>query len=118
MLLQYISIILFKEIINPCSLQVRLSFTVSCVIKNISSTEKGMVINMKNLKRIGAILIVVLLLSLYGLTLYAGLTASPDYQSLLMASIYSTTMIPLMLYAYMLVYRLLKKRAEEEAKRK
>ncbi len=117
MLLQYISIILFKEIINPCSLQVRLSFTVLCD-KNISSTEKGMVINMKNLKRIGAILIVVLLLSLYGLTLYAGLTASPDYQSLLMASIYSTTMIPLMLYAYMLVYRLLKKRAEEEAKRK
>ncbi|MDF2869022.1 MAG: hypothetical protein K0R05_597 [Anaerocolumna sp.] len=90
----------------------------TCLRLLLAGCEKGMVINMKNLKRIGAILIVVLLLSLYGLTLYAGLTASPDYQSLLMASLYSTTMIPLMLYAYMLVYRLLKKRAEEEAKRK
>lgn len=85
---------------------------------NYYFTLEGMVLYMKIIKRIGAIFLVILLLSLYGLTLYAGFTASPNYQSLLMASIYSTTMIPIMLYAYMLVYKLLKKRAEEEARKK
>lgn len=73
---------------------------------------------MKKIKRIGAIIAVLLLLSLYGITLYAGLTASPNSKSLLMASLYSTIMIPLMLYAYILVYKLLKKRAEAEANKK
>ena len=73
---------------------------------------------MKKLKRIGALIAVVLLLSLYGITLYAGLTASPNSKSLLMASLYSTIMIPLLLYAYMLVYRLLKKHNEEDARKK
>lgn len=73
---------------------------------------------MKKIKRIGALTAVLLLLSLYGFTLYAGLTASPNSKGLLMASLYSTIMIPILLYAYMLVYKLLKKRGEEEAKKR
>ncbi|SHO51898.1 hypothetical protein [Anaerocolumna xylanovorans] len=73
---------------------------------------------MKKAKRIGAIIAIVLLLSLYGVTFYAGLTASPDSKGLLMASLYTTFMVPLLLYVYMLVYKLLKKRGEEEAKKR
>lgn len=73
---------------------------------------------MQKMKRIGALIVVVLLLSLYGITLYAGLTASPNSKGLLMASLYTTIMVPLLLYAYILVYKLLKKRGEEEAKKR
>lgn len=73
---------------------------------------------MKKIKRIGALIVVALLLSLYGITLYAGLTASPNSKGLLMASLYTTIMVPLLLYAYILVYKLLKKRGEEEAKKR
>jgi hypothetical protein len=73
---------------------------------------------MKKIKRIGALIAVILLLSLYGISFYAGLTASPNSKGLLMASIYSTIMIPIMLYVYMFVYKLLKRHGEEEAKKR
>jgi NADH:ubiquinone oxidoreductase subunit 6 (subunit J) len=64
---------------------------------------------MKKMKRILALIGAVLLLSLYLMTLIGALTASENQGALLKASIYSTVVVPVFLYAYMLVYRLLKK---------
>ncbi len=69
---------------------------------------------MKKIKRIAAILIVVFLLSLYGLTLFAAFTSSPNKNALFQASLYSTVVIPIMIYSYMLVYRLLKKESQKK----
>ncbi len=69
---------------------------------------------MKKTKRILAVVGVVFLLSLYGLTLFAALTSSPHSTALFQASLYSTAVIPIMLYAYILVYRLLKKESQDK----
>ncbi len=69
---------------------------------------------MKKIKRILAIIVVIFLVSLYGLTLYAALTASPNSHALFQASLYSTVVIPIMIYAYMLVYKLLKKWSQDK----
>lgn len=69
---------------------------------------------MKKLKRILALLVVILLVSLYGVTLFAALTASPNQNALFMASLYSTAVIPIMIFGYTLVYRIVKRRAKED----
>ncbi len=69
---------------------------------------------MKKIKRISALILAVFLFSLYGLTLYAALTSSPESHALFMASIYCTVAIPITIYAYMLVYRLLKKDSQDK----
>lgn len=69
---------------------------------------------MKKMKRILAIIGAVLLLSIYGLTIVGALTASPQSSALFRASLYSTVVVPIMLYAYMLVYRLLKKDTKDK----
>ncbi len=69
---------------------------------------------MKKVKRILAIIVVIFLVSLYGLTLYAALTSSPNSHALFQASLYSTVIIPIMIYAYILVYRLLKKESQDK----
>ncbi len=69
---------------------------------------------MKKIKRILALLVVILLLSLYGLTFFASLTASPNQNALFMASLYCTAVIPIMIFAYSLVYKIVKRRAKED----
>jgi preprotein translocase subunit SecG len=69
---------------------------------------------MKKLKRIFAILTVVFLLSLIGINVYAAFTASPASHALFQASLYSIVVIPIMIYGYILVYRLLKRYAEDK----
>lgn len=64
---------------------------------------------MKKVKRILAILAVVFLLSLIGINVYAAFTASPDSHALFQASLYSIVVIPIMIYGYIIVYRLLKR---------
>lgn len=64
---------------------------------------------MKKVKRILALIGVILLVSMYILTLVGALIAPEYSDALFKASIYSTIVVPVMLYAYMLVYRLLKK---------
>jgi quinol-cytochrome oxidoreductase complex cytochrome b subunit len=68
---------------------------------------------MKSIKRILAIIAVIFLLSLIGLTVYAALTSSPNSHALFQACIYSIVVIPIMIYAYMLVYRLVKKNGQD-----
>lgn len=63
---------------------------------------------MKKTKRILAAAGAFLLLAMYGLTLVFALMDHPYSEDLLMASIACTILFPVLLYAYILVYRLLK----------
>lgn len=63
---------------------------------------------MKTTKRVLAAAGAILLLAMYGLTLIFALMDHPSSEDLLMASIACTILFPVLLYAYILVYRLLK----------
>ncbi|MBQ6323086.1 MAG: hypothetical protein IJI24_09445 [Lachnospiraceae bacterium] len=54
---------------------------------------------MKYIKRAGALLSAIFLLSLYGITFYLGVTGNEKTTDLLMASILCTVLIPVVLYA-------------------
>ena len=57
------------------------------------------------LKRIFALLLVIIMVALVFLTLYFALTGSPYFT----ASMISMFMLPILVYAYMFIYRLLHK---------
>lgn len=69
---------------------------------------------MKKVKQILAAAGVVLLVGLYVSTLVCALSESENYMNLLMASIYATVIIPVLLWAYTFIYRLMHKKDEEE----
>ncbi|MCI5919664.1 MAG: hypothetical protein MRZ75_10115 [Roseburia sp.] len=64
---------------------------------------------MKKIKQILAILGIVLLVGLYISTLVCALSDSPDYERMLSASVYATVIIPVLIWAYSFIYKLLKK---------
>ncbi len=66
---------------------------------------------MHKLKRIAALLLVIILVGLVFLTLYFAVTGSRFF----MASLMTTLLLPILLYAYMFIYRLLKKNGEDTA---
>lgn len=61
---------------------------------------------MKKSKRILALLFAVLLFCLYGSTLVFALINSPAAGGLLKAAVAATILLPVLMYAYTLVYRL------------
>lgn len=64
---------------------------------------------MKKVKQILAILGVVLLLGLYVITLIMAVTDNTSALSMLEASVVATILIPILMWAYSFIYRLLKK---------
>ncbi len=62
------------------------------------------------MKRILALAGVILLLFMYGATMFFALSGSPSADGWFKASIFCTIAVPVLLYAYMLVYRYLKNR--------
>lgn len=64
---------------------------------------------MKKVKQILAILGVVLLLELYVITLIMAVTDNTSTLSMLEASVVATILIPILMWAYSFIYRLLKK---------
>ena len=68
---------------------------------------------MKKVKRITAMVGVVLLLTLYLITLVAAVTASKHANALFLASAFSTIAVPIMIYAFMFVYRIVHKKDDE-----
>lgn len=68
---------------------------------------------MTKAKRVLAIIGVILLVSMYGLTLISAFIDSPYSLSLFKASVFSTIAVPIFIYAIMLVYRLIKSKQEE-----
>lgn len=63
---------------------------------------------MKKTKRILALIGALLLFAMYASTLVFALSGSENAESMLMASIACTIIVPVLLYAYILVYRVLR----------
>jgi Na+/melibiose symporter-like transporter len=61
---------------------------------------------MKKVKRVLAIAGVVILAALYVITFVAAIFAAPEAKDFFMASIVATIMIPILIYVYLVVYRL------------
>lgn len=71
--------------------------------------------NIKRTKQILAWIAIVLLLAMYGITFVLALLDSPMAQTLFRGSFYMTIMVPFLLYAFMLLYRVLNRNKEESA---
>ncbi len=69
---------------------------------------------MKKVKQILALLGVVILLGLYAATIICAVSASENFMNLLMVSIYATVIIPVLLWAYSFIYKLIKKQDDDE----
>lgn len=66
--------------------------------------------SMKKVQRILALAGVVLIVLMYAATLFFALSDSPNATEWLMASVFCTIAVPVVIYAYMLVYKYLKGR--------
>ncbi|MCR4956447.1 MAG: hypothetical protein K6A30_07160 [Lachnospiraceae bacterium] len=65
-------------------------------------------------KRIIALLGVIFLVGLYILTLVAALTTNPNKEGYFLASIYATVVIPVLFWAYSLIYKLIHKKDQKD----
>ena len=72
---------------------------------------------MKKVKRILAAAGAILLLLLYASTLVCALSSSENFMNLLMVSIYATVIIPVLLWAYTLIYKLVHKSSKRSRRR-
>lgn len=68
---------------------------------------------MKNAKQIAAIIAIVLLVGMYVLTLILALIDHSETQAMLKASLYSTMVIPVMLYVFIFLTKMFKKKSKE-----
>ena len=68
---------------------------------------------MKNIKRILAVIGDILLIGMYDCTLIFALIGSPASDDLLKASIAATILIPVLLYGFILITRLLKNKNDQ-----
>lgn len=69
---------------------------------------------MKVIKRIAALLGVILLVGMYVLTLISGIFARPESGGLFRVCIYCSITVPCLLYGFELIYRVLRRREEQE----
>lgn len=72
---------------------------------------------MKKTKRILALIGIILLISIYVLFLIGAFTASHS-SALFRAGLYLVFAVPIMIYAYLLIYRLVKKNAKDNDTKK
>ena len=71
---------------------------------------------MKKVRQILAILGIVLLAGMYIATIVCALSASENFMNMLMASIYATIVIPMLIWAITFIYKLAKKEDNKEEK--
>jgi Na+/proline symporter len=64
-------------------------------------------------KRIAAIVGVVLLLSMYVVSIISAVFATENSHGLFMASVFCTVMIPIMIYGFITVYKMVHRKDEE-----
>ncbi len=69
---------------------------------------------MKKIKQVVAIVMCVLLVGMYVASFVAAIFAKPQAHGLFMASVGMTIMIPLLLYAYTIIYRVIHPEVHEE----
>lgn len=67
---------------------------------------------MKNFKKIACIIGVIILVGLYLLSLISAIFYKQGFQKIFNAAIYSTFIIPVLLYAMMLIYKVLSKKED------
>ena len=65
---------------------------------------------MKKVKSIAALLMVIFLIAMVFVTLYCAITGSPYF----MASLFTMLALPLLIYAYMFIYRIVKDKNEKK----
>lgn len=65
---------------------------------------------MKKMKRTGAIIGVIAILSLYIVSLFIGIFASDKYPGLFMASVFCAVIIPIIIYCFVAVYKYVHKK--------
>lgn len=70
---------------------------------------------MKTVRRILAIIGIILLLALYGSTLVFALIGNPDSMLLFRAAVIATIIVPVLIWAYTFIYRLLKGQDDEDS---
>lgn len=63
---------------------------------------------MKKVKQVLALAGVILLIGLYAATLFCALSSNENFMQMLTASIYATVVIPVLLWAYSFIYKLIK----------
>lgn len=64
---------------------------------------------MKKVKQVLAIIGVIVLVGLYISTLVCALSSSPNFMNMFLASIMATVIVPVLLWTYSFIYKLLKK---------
>lgn len=69
---------------------------------------------MKKIKRALAMAGVVVLAGMYGVTLIAAVMATPAAKDFFKASLLATLMIPILIYVYLLLYRLIAGKGQEK----
>ena len=72
---------------------------------------------MKKLKQITAMIGVIVLVALYVSTLVIALRGGENSARLLTASIYATVVLPVLLWAYSFIYKLIKQHVADDAKK-
>ena len=70
----------------------------------------------KKVKQILAIIGIIVLVGLYVSTIVCALSSSDNFMNLLLASVYATVIIPVLIWAYSFIYKLLKKDRDDEEK--
>ena len=63
--------------------------------------------------RIGALLLIILLIALYILTLISAIFTDQSNPAMFKMCVYATVAVPFLIYGYMLIYRLLSNRRDE-----
>lgn len=71
---------------------------------------------MKKIRKILAIIGIVVLIGMYVMTLISALLSGPDTEYLFKASIFCTVVIPVMLYAFGLITKLVKDSYDKKGK--
>ena len=69
---------------------------------------------MKKFRQILAILGIILLVGMYIATIVCALSASENFMNMLMASIYATIVIPVLIWAITFIYKLANKEDKED----
>ncbi len=67
-------------------------------------------------KRIVAIIGIAILVILYIVTLISAIFTTPATPELFKACVYATVIVPVLFYAYLLIYKVLKQRSEDSKK--
>ena len=71
----------------------------------------------KKVKQILAIIGIIVLVGLYVSTIVCALSSSDNFMNLLLASIYATVIIPVLIWAYSFIYKLLMKDQDNDEKK-